>query len=128
MSFLDLYFNETNDEFDNIHSRNNNTIYLLEDDSYIKLEFSNDGNNFIILEHSTEEFMYFLDDKYLIEELYNIIKNNYTTENWLFILFQVIFDLTYIRDYSSLTKFIKNHIYQESTSKSCQRNNINNEA
>lgn len=127
MSFLDLYFDETNEEFGNVHYRNNNIIFLSEDDSFIKLEFNDSGEEFNILEHSNEDFMCYLDDKYLLDELYVTIKKNYLKENWLFILFQIIFDLICLKDYSSLKKFIKGHIYQEYTNMSYQRNNMTNE-
>jgi hypothetical protein len=124
MSFLDLYFDETNEEFNNLHSRNKNLVLLAEDDSYIKLEFSDCGENINILEHSAEDFMCHLNDKYLVNELYSVIKMNFTKENWLFILIQVIFDLSFINQYPNLKKFIKDHIYQEYTEKSYTRNNM----
>lgn len=124
MSFLDLYFNETNEEFGCVHSRNNNLVLLKEDDSFIRLEFSDCGEEFLILCHSSEDCMCYLDDKYLLQKLYTVIKNNYLKDNWLFILIQIIFDLTYMKDYSNLKKFIKDHIYQEYTTNSSIRNNI----
>ena len=123
MTFLDLYFDETNEEFDFIHSRIKNLVTLKEDDSFIKLEFNDDGTQINILEFSQEDYMCYLSDAYLLNELYCIIKNNFSTENWLFILIQVIFDLTYLKDYPSIKKFIMDHIYDENTSKSFERNN-----
>ena len=114
ISFLDSYFDITNDEFNNIHLRNKNIVHMIEDDSFINIEFTNNGENINIIYHTNEDFMYFLDDKNLIDELYLVIKLNYKKENWLLILMQIIFDLTYIKDYSSLQRFIKDHIYKES--------------
>ena len=111
MNFLDLYFDITNKEFNYEHSRNIDVLLLKEDDSFIQVEITNDGNSIKILTHSTEDWLFHLDDKILIDELYSIIKDNYSKENWLFILIQVIFDLTYIKDYPSIKKFIKEHIY-----------------
>lgn len=113
MNFLDLYFDKTNKEFDYSHSRINNIILLKEDDSLIQIEFTNDGQSIIIITHSQEDWLYHLDDKLLIDEIYSTIITNYSQENWLFILIQIIFDLTYIKDYPSIKKFIKEHIYQE---------------
>lgn len=124
MNFLDLYFDETNQEFNNVHTRNNNIVVFVEDESFVKLEFNDDGTQFKVLEFSEDDFMAYLEDEYLLNKLYTIIKNNYIKENWLFILSQIIFDLTYMKDYSSLKKFIKDHIYQEYTTKSLERNNL----
>ena len=88
-------------------------LLLKEDDSFIQIDFSYDGGQIIIISHTAEDWLFHLDDKLLITELWNTIKNNYLQKNWLFILIQVIFDLTYIKDYSSIKKFIKDHIYQE---------------
>ena len=113
MSFLDLYFDKTNREFDNDHIKNDNVVLLKEDDSFIQIEFTYNGEQIIIISHSTEDWLFHLDDNLLITELWNTIKNNYLQQNWLFILIQVIFDLTYIKDYPNIEKFIKGHIYQE---------------
>lgn len=113
MNFLDLYFDKTNCEFDLVHNRNDDTVLLKEDDSYIKIKFSNDGQTFKIISHSNEDFLCYLEDEYLMKEIYSTIKENYSVENWLFILIQVIFDLTYMKDYPNIQKFIKGHIYQE---------------
>jgi hypothetical protein len=113
MSFLDLYFDKTNGEFDNEHIKNNNVVLLKEDDSFIQIEFTYNGEQIIIISHSPEDWLFHLDDKLFITELWNTIKSNYLQKDWLFILIQVIFDLTYIKDYPSIEKFIKCHIYQE---------------
>ena len=84
---------------------------LKEDDSFIQIEFTDDGQLITIITHSEEDWLFHLDDKILIDEIYSTIKINYSQENWLFILIQIIFDLTYIKDYSTITKFIKKHIY-----------------
>ena len=124
MSFLDLYFEETNEEFGNSNSRNKNVVLLVEYSSYIKLEFSNCGEHINILEHSAEDFMCHLNDEYLVNELYSVIKMNFIKENWLFILIQIIFDLAFINQYPNLKKFIKDNIYQEYTERSYIRNNV----
>jgi hypothetical protein len=111
MNFLDLYFDITNKEFNYEHSRNNNILLLKEDDSFIKVEFTNDGQSITIITHSEEDWLFHLDDKIIIDEIYSTIKDNFLQENWLFILIQVIFDLTYIKDYPNIKKFIKDHIY-----------------
>ena len=113
MSFLDLYFDKTNEEFDNEYIKNNNVVLLKEDDSIIQIEFTYNGEQITIISHSPEDWLFHLDDKLLITELWNTIKQNYLQKDWLFILIQVIFDLTYIKDYPSIKKFIKDHIYQE---------------
>ena len=113
MNFLDLYFDKTNYEFDSVHNRNNDIILLVEDESYIQIKFANDGQTFKIISHSNEDFLCYLEDEYLINEVYLTIKENYSVDNWLFILIQVIFDLTYMKDYPNIKKFIKKHIYQE---------------
>ena len=111
MNFLDLYFDITNKEFNYENTRNINVLLLKEDDSFIKIEFTNDGQVITIITHSDEDWLFHLDDKRLIDEVYSIIKDNYSKENWLFILNQIIFDLTYIKDYPSIKLFIKDHIY-----------------
>ena len=113
MNFLDLYFDKTNEEFDFAHLRNNDILLLKEDDSYIQLQFFNQGYEYKILSHSNEDFLCYLDDEYLMNELYLTIRENYSQKNWLFILIQVIFDLTWIGDYSSIKKFIKDNVYKE---------------
>jgi len=81
--FFALYFDKTMQEFNNIHSINENIILLVEDDSFVKSKFNDYGTQFKVIEFLEEEIMSYLADEYLLNELYSIIKNNYIKENWL---------------------------------------------